>query len=354
MKRSTSNTSANGDEGRVNRKNDHIKYALALSDGPLTSGFADMHVMHDCLPEINCDQVNLATCLADIKMVNPFIINAMTGGADNLTTINRQLAIVARETSCALAVGSQYGSIKSGKYTDSFTVVRRENPSGIIFANVSALATVDEGQRAVDMLEAQALQIHLNVAQELAMQEGDREFSGYLKNIEQLCLHLNVPVIVKETGAGMARREVKTLFNLGVNAVDIGGSGGTNFPAIEAARCKATNCEITDWGISTVLSLYEAARAIGKQNGIVATGGIRTALDALKALILGANAVGMAGNVLKNLTDGGIETAVCEMHKLQSNLIDFMILTGCKKIEELPKVPVYFTGDTFMAMQCLS
>lgn len=166
---------------RENRKNDHIKYALSLPDGPLNTGFSDVHVMSNCLPEVNVDGISLTTVLPGLKSLShPFIINAITGGADSLETVNRQLATVAKETGCAMAVGSQYGSIKSHNYVDSFRVVRLENPQGIVFANVSALATVSEGQSAVDMLEAQALQIHLNAAQELAMAEGDRNFSGYL------------------------------------------------------------------------------------------------------------------------------------------------------------------------------
>lgn len=339
---------------RENRKNDHIKYALALPDGPKQTGFSDVHVMSNCLPEVDLAKVSLGTTLPGLrKLVHPFIINAMTGGAGNLTLINRQLAVVARETESAMAVGSQYGSIKSSNYEESFRVARLENPQGIIFANVSALATVSEGQKAVDMLEAQALEIHLNAAQELAMAEGDRNFSGYLKSIERLCNSLSVPVIVKETGCGMARKEIKALLNVGVKIIDIGGAGGTNFPAIEGVRYKDANQELNTWGIPTAISLLEAVAVCDKNTGIIATGGIRTAKDTLKALILGANAVGMAGNILKNLTDGGVAFAVEEINKLKRNLKDFMVLTGSTKISGLQKVPVYYTGEVFAARESL-
>jgi isopentenyl-diphosphate delta-isomerase len=341
-------------DSRESRKNDHIKYALSLSDGPVKTGFSDIHVMSNCLPEVDLDRVSLATNLPGVQtLTHPFIINAMTGGAASLETVNRQLAIVAKETGSAMAVGSQYGSVKSHNYSDSFRVVRLENPQGIIFANVSALATVSDGQCAVDMVEAQALQIHLNAAQELAMAEGDRKFSGYLRAIEKLCHSLSVPVIVKETGCGMAKGEIKALLNVGVKIIDIGGAGGTNFPAIEGARFKGANQELSTWGIPTAISLLEAVAVCGKQQGIVATGGIRTAMDTLKALILGANAVGMAGNILKNLTDGGVEYAVEELNKLKHNLQDFMVLTGCKTISQLKDVPVYYTGEVLSAKQCL-
>ena len=341
-------------DSRESRKNDHIKYALSLSDGPLQTGFSDIHVMSNCLPEIDLDRVSLSASLPGVQTLkHPFIINAMTGGAASLETVNRQLAIVAKETDSAMAVGSQYGSVKTHNYSESFRVVRLENPQGIIFANVSALATVSEGQCAVDMVEAQALQIHLNAAQELAMAEGDRKFSGYLRAIEKLSTGLSVPVILKETGCGMARREIRALRNVGVKIIDIGGAGGTNFPAIEGARYQGANQELSTWGIPTAISLLEAVTVCGKQNGIIATGGIRTAADTLKALILGANAVGMAGNVLKNLTDGGVKYAVEEITRLKNNLQDFMVLTGCKTISQLKDVPVYYTGEVMAAQQSL-
>ena len=339
---------------RENRKHDHIKYAMALPDGPLSNGFSQVHVVPNCLPEIKLSQISLATALPGIPTLeHPLIINAMTGGAQEATEINKQLAQVAKNTHSAMAVGSQYGSLKSNNYLDSFTIVRKENPQGIVFANVSPLASVAEGERAVDMLEAQALQIHLNVAQELAMEEGDRSFTGFLQHIEELATKISVPVIVKETGAGMAAKEIKALTNVGVNIIDVGGAGGTNFMAIEAARFSDTNKELCNWGLPTAITLLEAAKVMSDSQGIIATGGIRTGLEILKALILGAKAVGMAGNILKFLVDGGVDNATCEIHKLLHNLQDFMLLTGSKSIPQLTKVPVYFTGDVLAAQTAL-
>ena len=339
---------------RENRKKDHIKYALSLPDGPLATGFSDVHVLNNCLPDLNLNDVSLTATLPNMPPLHhPIIINAMTGGTDQLEEVNRQLAIVARETGSAMAVGSQYGSVKSHNKNASFRIARLENPQGIIFANVSALATVDEGKEAVDMVDAQALQIHLNVAQELAMEEGDRDFFGYLAAIEKLCNNLPVPVIAKETGCGMAPAQIKALLNVGVKIIDIGGAGGTNFPAIEGLRYKGANQELNIWGIPTAISLLGAVNTVPQEIGIIAAGGIRTALDTLKALIMGASAVGMAGNILKDLTDGGIIGAVEEINKLKRNLKDFMVLTGCTKLSQLRKVPVYYTGDVLAAKQSL-
>lgn len=340
-------------DSREARKSDHIKYALTLPDGPLTTGFEDVHVMHNCLPEINCETVSLATELAGIKLEQPIIINAMTGGGAALVDINRKFAIIARETHCAMAVGSQYGAIITNSNWDSFKIVRQENPQGIIFANVSALAKVEEAQTAVDMVEAQALQIHLNVAQELVMAEGDRNFAGFLKSIEAICSKVAVPIIVKETGCGMARAQIKALINVGVRIIDIGGAGGTNFPAIEAARYKATEQTLIHWGIPTVISLVEAVHVLGKNNGIIASGGLRTATDFLKALALGANAGAMAGNLLRILSAGTVEESCARIFKLQSDLRDLMVLTGSKRVQDISRTPLYFTGELFQALESL-
>jgi len=340
-------------DDREARKSDHVKYALTLPDGPLTTGFDDVHIMHNCLPEINCETVSLATEIAGIELEQPIIINAMTGGGPTLGEINRKLAIIARETHCAMAVGSQYGAVITKENWDSFKIARQENPQGVIFANVSALAKVEQAQEAVDMLEAQALQIHLNVAQELVMAEGERNFVGYLKAIEDICSKLTVPIIVKETGCGMARAQIKALTNVGVNIIDVGGAGGTNFPAIEAARYKATDQALIDWGIPTVISLLEAVHVLGKNNGIVASGGLRSATDFLKALALGANAGAMAGNLLRILIAGSEEAGCTRIIKLQSYLRDLMVLTNSRRVQDISKTPVYFTGELFQALESL-
>ncbi|MDD4320994.1 MAG: type 2 isopentenyl-diphosphate Delta-isomerase [Acidaminococcaceae bacterium] len=340
-------------DSRETRKNDHIKYALTLPDGPLTTGFADVHIMHNCLPEINRETVSLRTKLAGIELEQPIIINAMTGGNAALGDVNRKIAIIARETHCAMAVGSQYGAVLTETNWDSFKIVRQENPQGVIFANVSALAKVAEAQTAVDMLEAQALQVHLNVAQELVMAEGDRNFKGFLQAIEAICSKLTVPVIAKETGCGMARAQIKALTEVGVSIVDIGGAGGTNFPAIEAARYMATDQELVDWGIPTVISLLEAVSVLGKNNGIIASGGLRSATDFLKSLALGANAGAMAGNLLRVLYAGSIEAGCAKITRLKSDLLDLMVLTGSRRVQDISKAPVYFTGEVFQALESL-
>lgn len=333
-------------KSRESRKLDHIKYALHLEDGPCATGFSDMRVLHNCLPQVDRRQVSLTTELTGIgKLEHPIIINAITGGAPQVQAINEKLAVVARETHCAMAVGSQYGAVRKGQYAETFSIVRKTYPEGILFANVSALASVEEAQRAVDMIGAQALQVHLNPAQELAMEEGDRDFTGWLRQIEAICKGVSVPVIVKETGCGMAAQQARQLIGCGVSILDTGGAGGTNFPAIELCRHPQANRELAQWGIPSALALLEVRAAKGWQQGIIGSGGIRTALDVFKAQVLGANAVGMAGNILQKLQQEGVEGTVRWIRQCLESVKDFYTLSGCNTVQELRQVRYYFTGE---------
>ena len=342
-------------KSRESRKIDHIKYALHLEDGPCATGFSDMRVMHCCLPQVDRRKVDLSVSLPGVGTLSqPLVIDAITGGAEAVKSINRKLAVVARETGCAMAVGSQYGAVRKGLYADTYQVVRRENPKGVVFANVSALATPEEARRAVDMVEAQALEIHLNSAQELAMEEGDRDFSRWLEQIAAICSQSEVPVIVKETGCGMAREEARRLLDCGVCILDTGGAGGTNFPAIEGCRYPEGNRELSQWGIPSALSLLETVEAKGWQNGIIASGGIRSALDVFRAQVLGANAVGMAGNILRLVREGGTLLAIQRIRQLLEAVKDFYTLTGCTRGTELRQVRYYFTGYLAAAVRSFS
>ncbi|GAE25099.1 isopentenyl-diphosphate delta-isomerase [Halalkalibacter wakoensis JCM 9140] len=212
------------------RKLDHIEHAL--STGPsLTHGFDDLKFIHNSLPEVNYKQINLSTKIGELSLSSPIFINAMTGGGGERTKeVNRQLAEVAKETGIGMAVGSQMAALRDPSQQDSFRIVRETYPHGTILANLGSEATVEQAKVAVDMLEASALQIHLNVIQELVMPEGDRDFAFTIERIEKIVASLNVPIIVKEVGFGMSKETVQTLTSIGVMAVDVGGYGEPIFP----------------------------------------------------------------------------------------------------------------------------
>ena len=337
---------------REQRKLDHIRYALESGGVNRGTGLEDVRFLHNCLTPVDPDKVDISTRIGSLKLPVPVFIDAITGGAREVKEINRRLAAVAREAGVVMAVGSQYGALKEGLHADTYKVVREENPEGIVFANVSALVSPEEAKAAVDMIAADALEIHLNVAQELIMPEGDKTFSRIPGNLSRLQDCVPVPVIIKETGCGMAVEQIRELQAGGFTCFNIAGCGGTSFAAIEAARGKKKRYEkFAEWGIPTAWSLIDAAHGLQPWDTMIASGGIRSGLDAAKAIALGADAVAMSGNILALLLQQGEEAAVSYLQDVIADLKDIMVLTGSRTVRELQQVPLIITGDTLAFIQ---
>ncbi|MBQ3367198.1 MAG: type 2 isopentenyl-diphosphate Delta-isomerase [Acidaminococcaceae bacterium] len=337
---------------REQRKLDHIRYALELNSGNRGTGLEDVRFLHNCLTPVDPEKVDISTRIGSQKLPVPVFIDAITGGTREVKEINRRLAVIAREAGVAMAVGSQYGAVRDGQHADTYKVVREENPEGIIFANVSALVSPEEAKAAVDMIAADALEIHLNVAQELIMPEGDKTFSRIAGNLSRLQDCVQVPIIIKETGCGMAAEQIRELQAGGFTCFNIAGCGGTSFAAIEAARGKKKRYEkFAEWGIPTAWSLIDAAHGLQPWDTMIASGGIRSGLDAAKAIALGADAVAMSGNILALLLQQGEEAAVSYLQDVIADLKDIMVLTGSRTVRELQQVPLIFTGDTLAFIQ---
>ncbi len=330
---------------RESRKLDHLKYALLLSDGPTETGFKDIQLIHQCLPNMNWQDIDVSTTLMGIKLSFPLLINAVTGGALDVTNMNRKIAEFAKETEIPMAVGSQYAAIANSEVLESFQVVRQVNPNGVIFANLGAYTSVDDAKRAVNMIRADALQIHLNVAQEIFMGEGDRHFDGYLAKIAAIVEAVDVPVIVKEVGFGIAKEQAIALSNIGVNAIDIGGTGGTNFLAIEAARIKLDlSQETLKWGIPTAISAAEVASVLPNSIDMIVSGGIRTPMDVVKSIALGGTAVGFAAPVIRALSKEPVEKAVDHFQHFTNQIKIYMLLVGAKSVPQLKQIPFIVMG----------
>lgn len=343
------------------RKNDHIKLACEQYKSHADAGFEQVRFIPNALPQLALSDVDTSVRVfgESEKWDVPLYINAMTGGSKNGENINAMLAKVAEKTGVAMASGSLSAALKNPRLSETFSVIRRFNPRGFVMANVSAGASVEQAIKAVEILQANALQIHLNAAQELVMNEGDRDFSAWLSNIEAIARALDsmkVPVVVKETGCGMSARDVLRLQNVGVRAVDVGGRGGTNFVAIEnARRGRGRGYEFLDsWGLTTVESLLDIAQCDKILRGscdsgdsavagdcaqmqVFASGGVRTPLDVVRALKLGASAVGVAGEFLHTLTCGGTDALVEQIEDWKAQIRVIMALLGCKNIAALRK-----------------
>lgn len=330
---------------RQSRKTEHIEYFLRTAIKRPENGFADVNILHDCLAGYALSDICLETNLLDIKLKHPIIIDALTGGDDKVKEVNRALARAAKSCGCALAVGSQYAAIKNPAVRVSYEAVREENPDGVIFANIGAYASPSEAQEAVDMLCAQALEIHLNIAQELFMAEGDRAFGGYLGNIEKIAAVLTVPVIVKETGCGVSMETALRLLGAGVKIINVAGAGGSNFIAIEAARANKTlDGDLLGWGINTAVSTLEVANITNGRADIIVSGGIRTALDIVKALACGGRAVGIAGLFLRILSEQGVDALCAKINELLEECKKLLLLTGCRSVGALREKPLIITG----------
>lgn len=330
---------------REQRKQEHINHALTTGQLRL-HGFDDIQLIHQSLPGTALEEIEIGTSIGELNLSSPLFINAMTGGGGERTKeINALLAEVANECNLAIGVGSQMAAIKDRSQEDTYKVIRKKNPNGIVFANLGSEATVEAAERAIDMIQADALQIHLNAIQELVMPEGDRDFRQALFNIEKIAAKINVPLIVKEVGFGMSKETVKSLSDAGVNIVDVGGFGGTNFSAIENMRRDYSISFMNEWGIPTACSLAEVTQT-SPFIEVIASGGIQTSLEVAKAIALGASACGFAGYFLKILINEGAERLINEINHLHNELKMIMTALGTRKISHLKKSPIIISGQT--------
>ncbi len=329
---------------RKYRKREHIENYLRSSytGNPL---FDDVLLVHNSLPECDFYEVDTSTMFLNKKINFPLMINAMTGGSEFTEDINRDLSLIAKEFNLPMAVGSQTLAMEDKDAIKSYQIVRENMKDGIVLGNLSGRATVDEAKFAVEMIGADGLQIHLNPAQELAMDEGDRTFRGILTNIEKIVASLDVPVIVKEVGFGMSKEVVKRLYDSGVRIVDVSGYGGTNFMEVENLRNPENDLsELYSWGIPTAMSVIGAKSLELDDLQIISSGGVRNSLDIAKSIALGADMVAISGEILSYLIHGGYEYTMQYLAGLIYKTKIVMTLTGSKNIEELKKTKYFITG----------
>lgn len=335
------------DEIRKKRKREHIKYSLLLEKNMTRNVFDDITLVHNCLTQVDIDKIDLSTELGNIKLNAPIIINAITGGFYKAKIINSKLAEIARDLDLAMAVGSQKIALDDPVSASSFKIVREINPDGIIFANIGSDASVEDALKAVEMIKANALQIHLNAPQEIVMREGRKNFEGTLDNIRKIIRYLNVPVILKEVGFGIAMEEAEILVANGVKIIDIGGYGGTNFIAIENKRRRKKSKSLQNWGIPTPASLLEVVYKVGNRADIICSGGLKNGLDVAKSLAIGAKAAAFAGLFLYILLEKGSEALKKRILGIKNELLLCMAMLGAKNISDLRKRPIIIEGKTY-------
>lgn len=332
---------------RERRKDEHVQLAMLPESVLPVSHFDNLSFVHYSFPEIAWKEVDLKSEFAGSILNLPIYINAMTGGSDRTGEINASLADIASATGIAMAVGSQHAGLRNDSLMDTYRVVRKRNPKGIIFANIGADAPIEFAERAVDMLEANALQIHLNAPQEVVMPDGERNFKGWLHQIERVIQTVHVPVIIKEVGFGVCAETLHILNEIGVQYVDGSGRGGTNFVWIENQRRDNREYSyLKEWGQSTIISLLEAQEFIENDKmTIFASGGIRNPLDIIKCLSLGAKAVGIAGPILRILKRHGAERVIEEINEWTAQLKSILTILGAQTIPDLKTCSIVITKD---------
>lgn len=325
------------------RKADHIKINLEQDvRSALTSGLEKYHFIHEALPELDLNRIATNLSLFGKQLTSPTLISSMTGGTSEAETINLRLAEAAQECKVAMGVGSQRAAIEHPEQAKTFQV-RRVAPDILLFANLGAVQFncgygIDQCRKAVDMIEADALYLHLNPLQEAVQDAGDTNWVGLAKKIEEVCKKLEVPVIAKEVGWGISEKTAKVLAGCGVSAIDVAGAGGTSWSQVEMHRApdeftRQLAATFVGWGIPTAESILNVKKAIPEMT-IFASGGIKDGLDIAKCIALGATLGGMAGKFLKA---AAISTEnVVEMMKLTKRQIEVtMFAAGVGTLEDL-------------------
>jgi isopentenyl-diphosphate delta-isomerase len=340
------------------RKVDHIRIALNqnVQARKTTTGFEDICFVHKALPEINRQEIDLSTTVFGHKFSAPLIVGAITGGAEEATKINATIAEAVEELGLGMGVGSQRAAIEDQKLEKTFAIVRKKAPTAFLIANIGGVQLVNgyglkEVKKAVEMIEADAIAIHLNSLQEAVQPEGQTNFRGILRKISEITKELDKPVIAKETGAGISAEGAAKLEEAGVKGIDVSGVGGTSFAAVEYYRAKRQENSFLrrlgdvfwDWGVPTAASIVEVSQTVNIP--VIASGGIRNGLDVGKAVALGASLASFSQPMLHAAVEGLKETDAM-LSLLMDELRNTMFLAGAESVQNLRKTAIVVLGKT--------
>ncbi len=325
------------------RKADHIKINLEQNVGSaLTNGLEKYQLIHEALPELDLREIDTRLTLFGRPLNTPLLISSMTGGTQQAGVINQRLAEAAQERGVAMGVGSQRAALEDPRQAKTFQI-RKFAPGILLFANLGAVQlnysySVNECQRAVDMIEADALYLHLNPIQEAVQAEGDTNFKGLARKIEAVCKKLEVPVLAKEVGWGISTRTARILADCGVAAIDVAGAGGTSWSQVEMHRApdefrRELAGTFIGWGIPTAQSILNVKKAAPRMP-IFASGGIRDGLEITKCLALGATLGGMASPFLKAAAVS-TEKVIEKMDLVHHQIAISMFACGAGRLKDL-------------------
>jgi len=341
------------------RKLEHIRTCLEkdVEAKNITTGLEHVHLIHRAIPRVSFQDIELSVKVFGYEFSAPIIVSALTGGAEEGKRINAVLAEAVEELGLGMGVGSQRAALEDPRLEETFRIARKKAPTAFLIANIGYTQLVEDYdvadvRKAVEMIEADALAIHLNPLQEVIQAEGRPGGPGLLNAIKTLSEELDIPIIVKETGCGIASEDARKLEKVGVDGIDVAGAGGTSWAAVEHYRALESGdlakaelgSQFWDWGIPTAVSIVEVAMSTDLT--VIASGGIRTGLDAAKALSLGAHMVGVALPMLKAAVKG-VEQAKLVLKQLINGLKTAMFLVGAGNVDELHKVALIIDGPVY-------
>ncbi len=330
------------------RKADHLRINLEedVRSG-LTTGLERYHFVHEALPELNLADIDTQVTWFGKRLRAPLLISSMTGGTATAAAINQTLAAAAQAAGIAMGLGSQRAAVENASLAATFQV-RAVAPDILLFANLGAVQLnygygLDQCQRAVDMIQADALILHLNALQEAVQPEGDANFAGLLKKIEAMCRALPVPVIAKEVGWGISADVAARLASAGVAAIDVAGAGGTSWSQVEMHRAqtetqKRVAAAFIDWGIPTAEAIQNVRQA-APNLPVIASGGLRDGIDVAKCVALGAGLGGLASPFLKAAAVS-VEAVTETIAELSRELRIAMFAAGAGSIAQLQATPL--------------
>jgi len=332
-----------------NRKLEHIELCSGKNvvSKKKSTLFECVDFVHKAVPEINRDNIDCSVKLFGKTLQYPIVIAGMTGGHEKSEGINKNLAKAAEELCIGFGVGSQRAMLENPSLAYTYKV-RDVAPNVLLIGNLGAPQLKKYGpsgvEKAASEIGADVFAIHLNNLQESVQPEGETNARSFLKSISEVAKNSKLPIIVKETGAGISKESASELIKTGISGIDVGGSGGTSFAAVEIQRAKGKAMEeLWDWGIPTAASIMEV-RSVSKDIPVIATGGIRTGMDIAKAIALGANSAGIALPLLKPAQESS-EKVVKALEKIIGELRTVMFLTGSKSIKELSSRKIVITGE---------
>lgn len=328
------------------RKKEHVKLSVNEDVSyEKNTGFDQYDFLHNALPEVNVNEVDLSVSFLRRKFSFPLFISSMTGGYSEAGAVNTIIAEFCENENLPFGVGSQRVMLEDPSQEESFSVVRTHAPNAFIAANIGGAQLINgfndiKLRRLIESIQADAVIVHLNPLQELIQQEGDRNFKGIERGIEDLVKRTPCPVIVKETGAGISSSVAKRLLEVGVSVIDVAGAGGTSWSKVENLRSNQTEPrhEFDDWGIPTVDSIQQVEPLKNAYNfELIASGGIRSSFDIAKAMALGADFTASAQPIIKAIMDGGYDSLDTLFKSWQKQARYILTLLGCSSFKDLNK-----------------